>query len=273
MERIENLSNEDYHSNREYHSQSRLKKVLRSLAHFQLDEAKETPQMISGRIVHDALLTPNEFTQNYTLGLEGDRRTKEGKAKFKEFEENCEANGLTPINSKDYEMLMGMIEAVHAHPIARNILSIEQKEVSYFVELPEFPGLKLKCRPDLYDAPAIFDLKTTKDASEEKFSKDIVNYGYDFQAAFYIDVVNAYNKHVGNGDVIKDFIFWCVEKEPPYAMAFYVADEDVIHRGRALYMRCLQDLAMQLEKVKEKPGAVWPGYDEKVNPIYLPKWA
>lgn len=270
MEKISDLSNEDYHAH-EAISQSSLKKILRSLAHFKHSKMKETPALRMGRIIHDALLTPAEFKKKYCVGYQGDKRTKQGKVDYAAWKE--EMKGKEELKEDEYQTIISMIESINLHPAAPQVLSYGEKEVSFFVEFDEFPGIKLKCRPDILDGPAIFDLKTTKDASEREFSKAIVNFGYDFQAAFYMDVVNRYYEVMGINERVKDFIFWPIEKENPHGMAFYIADKDVILRGRSSYMKCLQDLAMQLERVKANPDAAWPGYSSQFNPIYLPSWA
>jgi exodeoxyribonuclease VIII len=107
----------------------------------------------------------------------------------------------------------------------------------------------------------VADIKTTKDASAESFSKDAWSYRYDVQAAFYLDAYRTLTGREGR------FIFICVETEPPYLVACYVATPEMIAAGRARYRQNLATYASCVE------SGTWPGYGDAVMPLDLPAWA
>ena len=71
------------------------------------------------------------------------------------------------------------------------------------------------------DKKVIIDLKTTRDSSPESFRRSAYNYGYDRQAAFYLDGFKA-----------DEFWFLVIEKESPYRVGIYKASDEFIEGGR-----------------------------------------
>lgn len=273
MERIELMPSADYHGRQNTISQSQLKKMLKSPAHFKFNEVKQTPALRFGSILHEALLEPHTFRDRFCLPFEGDRRTKDGKAAYAAFSSELASSGKTVLKDDEFEMLLGMIDSVKNHPIASRMMESQEKEVSFFTSFEEFPEIQIKARPDIIDSPAIIDLKSSRDASAYSFGKDLVNLGYDFQAAWYLDTVNRYYEESGSAERVKDFIFLVIEKTAPFAIATYICDDEIIQRGRSQYLQCLRDLQMQLERIKDDPDSRWQSYPEKILPVCLPSWA
>lgn len=58
-----------------------------------------------------------------------------------------------------------------------------------------------------------------------------------------------------------------MEKDAPYASAFYYADDAMIELGRRENRRLLRTYADCLAADK------WPGYPQKLLPLGLPRWA
>ena len=127
----------------------------------------------------------------------------------------------------------------------------------------EATGLECKCRPDWLtnDRSLIVDLKTTEDASPAGFRKSIGNWRYHVQASWYLDGIER-----ATGTRPDQFIFICVEKKPPYAVAVYAADAEMIAAGAKQARLDLDTLAVC------KAADAWPGYSDQIEMISLPPW-
>jgi exodeoxyribonuclease VIII len=123
--------------------------------------------------------------------------------------------------------------------------------------------INCKARPDYIrqDKGLILDLKTCLDARSDPFSRSCWNYRYHVQAAYYLD-----GYRVATEESAEAFLFIAIEKAPPYAVAVYHANEDMIDQGRSEYQRDLITYAECLAKDE------WPGYPEEIASLVLPRW-
>ncbi len=64
----------------------------------------------------------------------------------------------------------------------------------------------------------------------------------------------------------EQFLFLCVEKRAPYAVAVYAADAEMIQIGAEAAARDLEVLATC------KAAGAWPGYSDQIETISLPPW-
>lgn len=113
------------------------------------------------------------------------------------------------------------------------------------------------------EAPiGILDVKSTRDASITGFSRDIGKYGYDVQAAFYIDGIKAVT------GLELPFYFVPIEKDGPHEVAMYRASDDMVATGRKKYRAALELLQWCREKGE------YPGYQPfgEIEVIDLQKW-
>lgn len=210
-----------------------------------------TAAMILGTIFHCAVLEPERFKKDYAVAPECDRRTKEGKAKWAEFEaENPHAE---IVKAEDYATILKMRDSVWAHPTAKQILGGKgHNEVGLVFDNPE-TGLRCKGLMDRLttydDWTWVIDLKRTNDAAPRGFSKTVKALYYAARAAFYVDGCNI----VAPRD--RRFAWIAVEPEPPYAVAIYEPDAEALAAGRSRYMRWLRNYQ------EATTTGVWPGYD------------
>ena len=259
---IQGVPNNQYHAGPGV-SKSQLDHIAKSPAHYLASlttQRKETPAMRIGSIFHGMILEPE--TTHIAVAPVCDKRTKEGKAIFAEFEANNARSCI--VTAEEGEMLNGMVTSVRAHPAANALLSGPgiAEGSAYWVD--EQSGELCRCRPDFYrqDLGIIVDLKSTRDASHKEFAKAIGNYGYHRQSAMYADGVEA-----ATGDYIKGFVFVACESTAPYAVAVYQLDMQGVEAGRIEYQRLLQDLA------DCKASGKFPAYSDRVETISLPAWA
>jgi exodeoxyribonuclease VIII len=158
---------------------------------------------------------------------------------------------------------MAMAHSVFRHPAAAMLLALPGKAETTWMWNDEATGLQCKCRPDWLtdDGSLIVDLKTTEDASPAGFRKSIANWRYHVQASWYLDGL----EHATDNRP-EQFIFICVEKKPPHAVAVYAADAEMIAQGQITAARDLQQLA------DCKAADAWPGYSDQIETISLPPW-
>ena len=263
------MDNADYHRHAAV-SKSHLDQVARSPLHYwarYLDpnrvEPEPTPAMLVGTAVHTHILELDEWDKRYVVMPEGiDRRTKQGKAEWEAF--STAASGRTVISRTDAEQVMRMGHAVYSHPAAAMLLKqLPGKAETTHMWSDATSGLQCKCRPDWLtdDGSLIIDLKTTEDASPKGFEKSVGNWRYHVQAAWYLHGIEQ-----ASGTRPDQFIFICVEKKPPYAVAVYAADPEMIEIGWQQAQRDLEVLATC------KAANAWPGYSDQIETISLPRW-
>jgi exodeoxyribonuclease VIII len=239
-------------------SASGLKLIKRSPAHFKAEKSEPTDAMKFGTETHCAVLEPHEFDNRYTVVPEGlDYRSKEGKS----VRDAILATGKQPIKYDDMQAIKAIQEAVHAHPITKQLWALPhhiEAEI-YF----KARGYDAKMKPDFYIKPCrdypnglILDLKTAQDASPAEFGAAVWRQDMAIQAAFYVD-----NLLPG-----ADFMWMVVEKSAPHLVAFYKCTPKVMEYGRELISDLLDTYELCMQDGK------WPGYADTVQDISLPGW-
>jgi hypothetical protein len=266
---IYRMSNEDYHRSNGI-SRSNLEQLLRSPQHYQAAQAaheEPTDAMIVGTAFHVKVLEPDTFEQQVAVAPKIDRRTNAGKEAWGRFQNDNVGKCIITVDQ--YDQISPMADAVHAHPIARVLLSGGESELSYYAIDPT-TGVLCKCRPDYYNPGAgwgLVDLKSCLDARPEPFARAAFLHGYHIQSAYYSAVTQSARKAAGDDRPIENFFFVCVEKAPPYAVAVYLADDAMKLAGYNAMMEALS-LYAECQRTQQ-----WPGYPVRVNPLALPNWA
>ena len=261
------MNNTDYHAHAAV-SKSHLDQVARSPLHYwarYLDPNRivpePTPAMAIGSAVHTHVLELDQWDARYVSAPDGiDRRTKAGKAEWEAF--TTAATGRTVLPKADADLVMRMAHSVFTHPAAAMLLALPGKAETTHMWTDAATGLQCKCRPDWLtdDGRLLVDLKTTEDAGRG-FAKSIAQWRYHVQASWYLDGIEQ-----ATGTRPEQFLFLCVEKKAPYAVAVYAADAEMIAAGAQTAARDLDVLATC------KAANAWPGYSDQIEPISLPPW-
>jgi exodeoxyribonuclease VIII len=260
------LENAEYHRHAGV-SKSHLDQIARSPLHYwarYLDPNRLEPapseQMALGSALHTHVLELDQWDSRYVVMPEGLKRTtKEGKAAY----EALLQDGRTILNSSTAQQVMAMGRSILSNPAAAMLLHWPGKAETTHLWVDAATGVECKCRPDWLtnDGALVVDLKTTRDASPAGFRKSIGAYRYHVQAAWYL-----HGLEQATGRRPDQFIFICIESEPPYPTAVYAADSEMIGAGYDTAMRDLQRLA------ECRAAGRWPGYSEEVQMIGLPGW-
>lgn len=245
---------------------SSLKVVGRSPAHYRhelLRQGADTAARKLGRACHLAALEPERYRHEVAVWTEGRRAGKKWEAFCSEHE------GQELLKEDEAELCQAIQRAVRNDSAAAKYLAGGQGEVSLFwthvtPPMGALPGYSLDCkgRVDfLATDRALVDLKTTRDASEDGFGREVYKYRYHAQAAFYAD---GYAAATG---IRLPYVVVAVESAPPHVVQVYRVPDRVLDAGRELYRALLDRLHICREH------ATWPGYFDGEAELSLPKWA
>ena len=224
--------------------------------HLMHDTPKEdTAAMKFGRAVHAAILTPTAYKRDYIVMPNIDRRTKAGKEEYEAF---CMgAAGREIISQADAESIKLMAAAFRKNRDATQMMKKTRREKALFWTDPE-TGVDCKGRIDAIGADYIIDYKTTTNAGTDAFLREALWYGYDLQAAMYMEAARA------NGYSPKGFIFIAQEKTAPYLINVLIAGDAFLDRGTWI----MRDLLAKYKTCRDTD--TWPGYG--TNELILPEW-
>lgn len=282
----EELSNEDYHAEKEHVSGSFLHTLLAYCpAKAKFTPPKDAAHFIFGTTAHTNMLEKHRFDSAYIrlpeqsefkdlitseagiksfLKAEGvagysskslpellemvDRTGKNPHIWHRILKQvEDEAKGRLIVPGKDYDRVMTMREVVMNNGAMREVVESGSPEVSIFVMIH---GVKVKVRIDRITADAcIVDYKSTKSAQPEEFGRHAMNLGYWLKMALQHDAFHAY---YGRPPTAVKLL--AQEKEEPFLAKLYRLSDFQLNEGRmqyqaalALYKRC-------------KETNTWPSY-------------
>lgn len=209
-------------------SRSDLFKLKKSPLHYKYaSEHKEepTPALNFGSAAHKYILEREDFDTEFAIAPNVDKRTKEGKAVFAEFQERSE--GKTIISVDDFEKIKEMAKAIDEHPIASDLIKGKHEVSLFWVDADT--GEECKIRPDCIhedgNGVVIVDYKTTATVEDGAFEKSCRKYGYKLQAGMYRE------GYFQNFFEDAGFAFIAQEKEAPYAVRVYVCTDEYMNEG------------------------------------------
>ena len=241
-------------------NKSTLWNLRKSPAHYKYfleNQREDTAAFAFGRAVHAAILTPSAFKKDFVVIPEGiDRRTKAGKEEYQAFLDA--SAGKEILTAADAETVKAIVKAFKKNRDAVQLLKGTKREKPLF--WTDDNGILCKCRIDAYKAGLIVDLKTAQDAETETFTKEALRYGYDVQAAHYLD---AYQHK--ESAVRPEWYFIVIEKTEPYAINILRADIGFLDYG---FIR-RQELIEKLKACQDQNA--YPDYG--INELCLPAWA
>ena len=208
-----------------------------------------------GRAVHAAVLTPEVFKRDY-VRLPAEIKVKRGKA-WDEFKAANEGKEI--ISPDQAEMCELIATTVAASGSAQDVLkACTRREVTALWTTNSGDLMKSRFDAMSEDGALIADLKTCQDATADHFIRDADSYGYDIQAAVYIDAAYAC------GLQPEYFAFICVEKTWPFSVAVHKFSpySEFVQAGRFAYQRMLDsyremnEAAEILDIVSELPSTI-----------------
>lgn len=246
-------------------SKSELFKITKSPLHFKYRQEhpeEDTPALLFGRAVHKYILEPDDFYNEFAIAPIVDRRTKEGKAEYAKFMDECAGKDI--ISLTDMEVIQEMADVINSNKYAKALLTGSHEESFFWTD--DETGEECKCRPDclceIGGQKVIVDYKTTDDAETSKFMNSAIKDGYDLQAGMYSEGMK---KNTGDDYL---FVFVAQEKKAPYAINIVQADDFFMKEGNNLF----HELLGIYHECKTTDN--WYGYmrDNAINSLGLPAW-
>ena len=170
--------------------------------------------------------------------------------------------GATPVLAHDYERVQSMADTLTGHRLAMALLTGGQAEVSAYAPDPD-TSVTRRGRFDYLGPRMVVDYKTAATADPDAFGRTAATYGYDMQAAWYLDLA------ADTGHPAEGFAFIVQEKTAPYLVSVVELDGPALARGRRRNRRALDTYA------DCKETDTWPGYlpDTEYATVSVPRWA
>ena len=194
-----------------YLSSTDIRRILRSPAHYKNPQIIDSPALAFGSLAHAFVLLPADAEARYRPRADVDGRTKEGKA-VRDWEASLAAQqGIQFVSRADYDAAVSIASSIRTHLGASSLFTSGVAEVSGILD--GFCDINVRIKPDYRTDGYIVDLKSCVDARPDPFVRSVVNFGYDVQAALYVDVAQAIDGKK------RDFYWVAVEKDAPYAVA------------------------------------------------------
>jgi len=281
---IHQIPEDDYHQLLEI-SNTDTKLIAQSPAHYyaaRLDperiEKEPTPVLIAGRILHTAILEPDNFNSKFVVvpedapkkpsvtQINAKNPSEESIRSIIYWDEfNIQYGNKTIIKYEDQIKYQKIANSIRSHPELRGFMEGGMAERTFIAVDPD-TGVRLRCRPDMINSingyTVAIDIKSCEDARPTAFAKASYNYGYFNQDAFYRDVIE-----LSGWGKIDLFLFAAFEKEPPYAVKLYQSTDSAISRARSVYQQQLRIAAECLAT------DCWPAYDTDIETLDYPAWA
>lgn len=256
--------------------------------YFEAHPQEPTLSLLFGQAAHKLLLQPESFAQEFAVLPEIDRRTKEGRMTYNAFLAQSEGREL--LTSDQCETAVAMAKKAMSTPFVPKLLDGQREKPFFWTD--DLTGEPCKCRADCITKVGgqyiVVDYKTTSDASVDGFKKEAIKYGYDFQAAMYLEgVVQATKgqsrrrwkkesdgrRHYWNESLEIEspiFVFIAQEKAPPYSVNIFQADELFLRKGYDLF-RELIGIYHYCKETNDWYGPLGP--HRMINNLSLPAWA
>jgi exodeoxyribonuclease VIII len=221
-----------------------------------------------GSLVDCLLLETEEFDSRYILQPETYTDSKGNVKKWSANANACKtviadakSAGKELVNADTLNNARLTVSAIRNHSQIKPICANWQTQVSLFAE---FDGVEVKGRLDALTDDAIYDLKTTQDASEQGFLRSIDKFLYHVQAAVYTRLY-----HAITGKKLP-FRFIAVENDTSL-IAPIVAVYELEYNSRTVELGWnIFNKALRLVKKYDKSSLI--GYSSDIKTIELPDW-
>jgi hypothetical protein len=259
------ISLEDYHNDPTTLSSSGARKLLKPSCPAKFKHWRDNPEPPKlhfeiGTAAHTLLLGdgPELVECDYDSWRPKDAQAEKAAA---------EARGATALLKHQMDDVRAMVRTVRQHPIAGKLFTpgsgVAEQSLYW---LHRGTGVTLRCRPDWLRADRIVDYKTCTRADLDQIQKDVANYGYHIQDAWYRAGVKA----LGLCDGEPKFTFVFQEKTAPYLITIVELDPPALDIGKRL-------MEMAIYAYAECTASdVWPDYMADDAPyipqISLPAW-
>jgi len=233
--------------------------------HFMYVEEKETKPLTRGSAFHVALLQPDQFEDLVVREIPGPFRSKAAKEEREAFREE-NAHRII-VAYEDWDLLIRMRDVCFRYRLPRELLRAPGRSEVAIIWTDEEWGIRCKVKIDRAIQEwrgyfTLLDLKSIgKHATKENISRQIGDFGYHRQEAFYRRGIE-----VHTGPVAMPFLMLFVPTVAPHIPAVYQIDYESLLQGQA-------EVAEAVEKFKRSTSTgAWPGHGLEPITVALPAW-
>lgn len=236
-------------------------------------EAKEW-----GTLVDTLLLSPSEFGKTFALipttyeGERGEKPWNFNATVCKKWRERFGFGaGKIEVRQLDYDAARAATDLLRADYDTGCLLENARVQVMVTGTYEDKEtGLSIPCKALLDIVPdagsraygrCLCDLKTSADASPDKWGRTVFNFGWHVQAAFHMDLFVA-----ATGEDRTDWLHLIQENFEPYEIGRRLIASEFVEMGRTEYRGALRQYAQCLK------SGEWPTYDE-MGPNIMPGWS
>lgn len=230
---------------------SHLKQMGRSAAHCRysmLNDWEPTLSMRLGSGVHSLLLGGPPL-----VVYPG--KVRNGKA-WDQFQ--ADNKDALILSRSEMAKAVAMNAAVRADDVANRVLFADEMVYEKTILWKQL-GRDRRCTPDAMNRSILVDLKTTRDASPDRFKWDAIRMGYEIQMGDYAQAFEDLNGHPP-----RDVYLIAVENKAPFAVTTWRLTPAALDKGKRTAAECLQRL-LECEQT-----GVWPGYSAGVLDFDIP---
>jgi exodeoxyribonuclease VIII len=238
-------------------SYSSIKEFAKSPRHYiNYINAKREPskEMNFGSMIHALLMYPRVFNDSFAVCPDIDRRTKEGKLAWENFQSSAE--GKIVVSESELSEANSIIDMALSRLQVKN--TVENCHTFELEFRTEVSGLPFRGFVDGLSNNYILEVKTMSDASPQNITKEFYNRKYHIQAGLYNLVYNLPVKYI------------ILETKSPYNYMVADATEDYIKAGQ-------DELYKLIDRFKQciDMEAFDAGYQfnlDKIFEVGLPAW-
>ena len=177
----------------------------------------------------------------------------------------CMASGKIVLTPDQWGAVHAMEAALYLNESTSDIFKHCRKAVA----VGNLWNIDVKAEYDLWNPQSehLMDLKTCRDVSPKSFARDFINFGYHYQATFYLRLAN----ELGHDKRTFDFV--CVESAAPWTVKVYSFTPWEDEQHSRIYDQCLIDLragAKELSRRLESGDFIDSPDWERIK---VPRWA
>jgi len=216
-----------------------------------------------GDALHKAVLEPDAFDNHFDdFYMWSPTKGLDTKAAIEAREMNPDKILLIP---DMVDKVKGMREAIYRNKLSSHLLSkCNQRELSGVAPDKDL-GIVRKIRVDACQgignpgeewSPYLVDIKTTRNIL--KFRREIIEFNYDIQAAFYLDT-----DAMITGKPRSSFLFIAVSSVKPYCARVYGLTPEQVDKARDIYKQRLAALA------DAYIHRHWSAWDDEMEPVAI----
>ncbi len=235
------------------------------------DNEDKTKSLEWGSLIDTLLLDQERFDDKYAICPEtyvndtGDEKKWNGNANdCKEWLRQHKNKNI--IKEKKIDEAVAALKRIRQDEIIANVLTASRFQVMVIGDYhDEKTGIIIPCRALIDLLPpdeSIVDLKTCRSAQHEAWKRQIYQFGYHIQAAFYLDL---YNSAMPDDKRI-EFIHILQENFSPWETGRRMLSEEFLTIGRVNY-----EYALRLY-CKCLATKTWPGYDDGEDGNQINGW-